>query len=65
MKRAKYAGVIVAMLFMLAGCNKCYRCDFGIDGMRDFCSKDFPDRTAGLKMTIKDYEKQGIKCTPQ
>lgn len=47
----------------LTSCNKCYTCDFGNNDVREYCSKDFPDKTEGLNMTIKAYEEQGYKCS--
>lgn len=47
----------------LSSCKKCYTCDFGGGDVREFCSKDFPDKTAGLNMTIDAYQEQGYKCT--
>lgn len=46
----------------ITSCKKCYTCDFGNNDVREFCSKDFPDGTDGLKLTIDAYEKQGYKC---
>lgn len=48
-----------------SSCKKCYSCDFGNNDVREFCSKDFPDGTDGLKMTINAYEEQGYECTQQ
>lgn len=56
--------IIVAGLFITAAlpsCKKCYTCDMNGD-IREYCSKDFPDGTSGLKMTIEGYEKQGYTC---
>lgn len=53
----------VAMSVQLTSCSKCYQCDFGKSDVREFCPKDFPDKSAGLKMTIDAYEQQGYKCT--
>jgi hypothetical protein len=47
----------------LSSCKKCYVCDFGKGDVRELCSKDFPDGTSGLKLTIDAYEQQGYKCT--
>ena len=44
-------------------CKKCYSCDFGNNDVREFCSKDFPDGTEGLQMTVDAYEEQGYTCT--
>lgn len=46
-----------------SSCKKCYTCDFGNNDVREYCSKDFPDKTDGFKMTIDAYEAQGYKCT--
>lgn len=46
-----------------SSCSKCYTCDFGNNDVREFCSKDFPDKTEGLKLTIDAYEAQGYTCT--
>ena len=59
---------IVFLLFtsfslVLSSCKKCYTCDFGNDDVREFCSKDFPDKNDGLKLTIDAYEAQGYECT--
>ncbi len=58
--------VLLMFAFMsvaFSSCKKCYTCDFGNSDVRELCSKDFPDGTDGLKMTIDEYEKQGYKCT--
>jgi hypothetical protein len=55
------AGLLLSLNF--SSCKKCYSCDFGNNDVREFCSKDFPDKTEGLQMTIDAYEKQGYKCT--
>ncbi len=47
----------------LSSCSKCYTCDFGNNDVREYCSKDFPDKTEGLNMTIKAYEERGYKCS--
>jgi hypothetical protein len=47
----------------VSSCKKCYSCDFGGGDVREYCSKDFPDKTAGLKMTIDAYQARGYKCT--
>jgi len=58
---------VLAMLVIagLSSCKKCYSCDFGGGDVREFCSKDFPDKTKGLQMTIDAYEEQGYKCIQQ
>ena len=57
--------IFVAVLFSVgfSSCKKCYSCDFGNNDVRELCSKDFPDGTDGLKLTIDAYEAQGYKCT--
>ena len=60
--------VVAAFLFVsislsFSSCKKCYTCDFGNGDVREYCSKDFPEGTPDLKMTIDAYEKQGYKCT--
>lgn len=47
----------------LSSCKKCYTCDFGNNNVQELCSKDFPDGTDGLQMTVEAYEDQGYKCT--
>jgi hypothetical protein len=63
----KRFALISIIFFSLASgfssCKKCYSCDFGGGNVREFCSKDFPDGTSGLKLTVDAYEKQGYKCT--
>ncbi|MFN8298128.1 MAG: hypothetical protein U0T75_03410 [Chitinophagales bacterium] len=65
----KKVGIIVlvafAILVQFTSCSKCYKCDFGNSDVREYCPKDFPDKSAGLKMTIDAYEAQGYKCTAQ
>ncbi len=51
------------ILTCFSSCSKCYTCDFGKNDVREYCSKDFPDKTEGLKLTIDAYEEQGYKCT--
>lgn len=50
------------LLTCFSSCNKCYTCDFGKGDVREYCSKDFPDKNEGLKLTIDAYEEQGYKC---
>ena len=52
-----------ALTLTLSSCKKCYTCDFGNKDVRELCSKDFPDGTDGLQLTVDAYEKQGYKCT--
>lgn len=52
----------VIALCSFNSCKKCYECDFGKGGVRELCSKDFPDGTSGLELTVEAYEKQGYKC---
>ncbi len=52
-----------AFVFGLSSCKKCYVCDFGNGDVQELCSKDFPDGTSGLKLSVDAYEKQGYKCT--
>jgi hypothetical protein len=54
--------VATLLSFSASSCSKCYTCDFGNDDVREFCSKDFPDKSEGLKMTIDAYEEQGYEC---
>lgn len=60
--------VIVVLLFatlMLAfsSCKKCYTCTFSEDNVQELCSKDFPDGTDGLMMTVQAFDEQGYTCT--
>ena len=55
--------LFTVVLFTLPSCKKCYSCDFGNKDVRELCSKDFPDGTDGLQLTVDAYEKQGYKCT--
>ena len=57
-----FAGLLLAAT--LPSCKKCYKCNFNGD-VREYCSKDFPDGTAGLNITIDGYEKQGYVCDKQ
>lgn len=57
-----FAGLLLTA--SLPSCKKCYKCDFNGD-VREYCSKDFPDGTSGLKLTVEGYEKQGYKCEEQ
>lgn len=52
----------IVALSSFNACNKCYECDFGKNGVKELCSKDFPDGTSGLKLSVEAYEKQGYKC---
>lgn len=52
---------IVSVSFF-SSCKKCYTCDFGNGDVRELCSKDFPDGTSGLEITVDAYEKQGYQC---
>jgi hypothetical protein len=52
----------IVILSSLNPCSKCYDCNFGKGHVRELCSKDFPDGTSGLKLTVEAYEKQGYKC---
>lgn len=64
MKRTLLFLVVATLLsFSVSSCSKCYTCDFGNDDIREFCSKDFPDKNDGLKLTIDAYEAQGYECT--
>lgn len=64
MKKTLTAIFVLAIVSInISSCNKCYTCDFGKDGKREYCSKDFPDGSSGLKLTVDGYDKQGIKCT--
>ncbi|MCW5908829.1 MAG: hypothetical protein KIS94_13280 [Chitinophagales bacterium] len=58
------AGVFLAIFAVttFSSCKKCYECDFKNGVVRELCSKDFPDGTSGLKLTIDAYETQGYKC---
>ena len=53
----------VFLLSSFSSCKKCYVCDFGNGDVRELCSKDFPDGTSGLEITVDAYEKQGYQCT--
>lgn len=55
--------VAILLSLSVSSCSKCYTCDFGNDDVREFCSKDFPDKNDGLKLTIDAYEAQGYDCT--
>jgi hypothetical protein len=61
----KLVAIFFAGMFLtasLSSCKKCYVCDF--DGeQRELCSKDLPDGTKGLKLTIQGYEDRGYTCT--
>lgn len=62
----KLTGILVMAVFVLtamSSCKQCYTCDFGGNDVREYCSKDFPDGTSGLKLTISGYEDRGYKCT--
>lgn len=53
---------IIALSASLSSCTKCYTCTFKDGKVQELCAKDFPDGYDGMKLTIKAYEKQGIKC---
>ncbi|MFN8323517.1 MAG: hypothetical protein U0T74_12725 [Chitinophagales bacterium] len=57
------SALFLSLAIGFSSCKKCYTCDFGSNDVREFCSKDFPDGTDGLKMTVEAYEEQGYKCT--
>lgn len=57
-----FAGLLLAGT--LPSCKKCYKCDYNGD-VRELCSKDFPDGTAGLMLTIKANEERGYTCEQQ
>jgi hypothetical protein len=63
----KIIAVVFAGLIMsasLSSCKKCYTCNFS-GNVREICSKDLPDGTSGLKLTIQGYEERGYTCTEQ
>lgn len=55
--------LITGFVISFSSCKKCYVCDFGTDGTRELCSKDFTDGNEALMLTVNAYEEQGYKCT--
>lgn len=67
MKKFILPAVVFAGLTMaFSSCTKCYTCDFSpTRGKEKLCTKDFPDKNAGLKLTIDAYRAQGYVCTEE
>lgn len=55
-----FAGMLLSV--SMSSCKKCYTCNFHGE-VRELCSKDLPDGTSGLELTVKGYEDRGYTCT--
>ncbi len=57
------AAVFAGLITGFSSCTKCYTCDFGpTRGKEKLCTKDFPDKNAGLKLSIDAYRERGYEC---
>lgn len=65
MKRSGLLFIIFcAVAFGFSSCKKCVTCTFqgAPEQSGTYCSKDFPDGTKGLNLTVKGWEAQGYTC---
>jgi hypothetical protein len=68
MKRSVLLFIIFsAAVFCFSSCKKCVTCTFQGAPVQvsTYCSKDFPDGTKGLNLTVKGWEAQGYTCVNQ
>lgn len=60
-KTVAYLAFITIVAIQFTSCKKCYVCNFS-GAEKELCTDDFPDKNAGLKLSIDGYEKQGYVC---